>query len=74
MKHKWQVGQKAALAEAAGMTPQHLSNILAKGTCEKDLAARLEEACQKVPGLPPVGRMIWLYGPKSSNPLLEDQV
>ena len=72
-RHEWTHGQKAELAKAAGLTPSHLSNILAKGTCGPELALALEKATNAVKGLPPVGRMIWLYGPRENNPLVGTQ-
>ena len=67
---EWIIGDKKRLAEAAGISPQYLNDIIhARYGASKDTAINLETAATEL-GIP-LDRFDFLYPLESSSPLIE---
>jgi len=66
----WKKGEKQALAAQAGITPGHLSNLLARRhRASGDLAVVLEEACAAL--RIPIKREDWVFTKETDSPYFE---
>lgn len=71
----WKHGMKQDFASTAGLSPQHLSDILAgRKRPNYDMAIRLENATILTPGLPTVPALSWLDPVRYPNPLTETPI
>jgi transcriptional regulator with XRE-family HTH domain len=71
-KKTWTRGDKTKLAEAIGISPQRLSNILSgRARATPEQALKLETEAIRL-GYQ-VSRLDWIYSKETSNPLFASQ-
>jgi plasmid maintenance system antidote protein VapI len=64
----WRRGEKRALAELAGISQQHLSNLLHRRTrATPELALRLESSARTIGKQ--ISRTDWIYTKETDHPL-----